>query len=268
MKKQRRSSEHIRLEEIRKRESNGKNMVFLGMFENIQERAKYFRSQCLISLKDFSDGQILEKSKTIKILEDDYNKITDWVTELFKMIPPDYQYTEQTLLEAKKVKNDVFELKRQYFETLSFEIKSRNLGGDKIKNPSVLKLEVPKFEGYSSSLDFYTFKSEFEKLISPQIQTKFLPDYLKSNYLKGQAYEITKEIHHIDLIWERLKCSFGNVDILLNNKLHEVTKYGPLWKIKNDEKLVQILTKIINGMKELVSLAEKHNIEGNSLSPQ
>ena len=97
-----------------------------------------------------------------------------------------------------------------------------------MKNTSFLKLDVPKYHGYGSSLDFYTFKSEFEKLISGRIQAKLLPDYLKCNYLEGQALDIVKEIHQMDEIWGRLKNAFGNVNILLNNKLSEVIKYGPL----------------------------------------
>ena len=50
----------------------------------------------------------------------------------------------------------------------------------------------------------------------------------------------------------------GNVAILL--KLSEVVRNGPLWKVKNEEKLIQQITKLINGMKEL-NLAERHNIE-------
>ena len=34
-------------------------------------------------------------------------------------------------------------------------------------------------------MDIYTFQTEFEKLISPNIQKKLLPDYLKNNYLEG-----------------------------------------------------------------------------------
>ena len=63
-----------------------------------------------------------------------------------------------------------------------------------------------------------------------------------------------KEIHQIDEIWERLKNAFGNVDVLLNIKLSEVIKYGPLWKIKNEEIIIQVMIKLINGMTELGTL--------------
>ena len=53
-----------------------------------------------------------------------------------------------------------------------------------------------------------------------------------------------------------MQTSFGNLNILLNDKLSEIIS-GPLWKVKNDEKLIQMMTKLINGIK----LTEKHGIE-------
>ena len=149
----------------------------------------------------------------------------------------------------------------QYKELLEVESKVRDLGKEKVKNASVLKIEIPKFYGYDSALDFYSFKSEFEKLISPLIQVRFLPDYLKNNYLGGQALELVKELHKMQEIWHRLKSSFGNVRVLLNNKLETVENLLPLWKIRSDEKLILTVTKLINSMKELGSLAEKHDIQ-------
>ena len=82
-------------------------------------------------------------------------------------------------------------------------------------------------------MDFYAFKAEFEKLVSPRVQgsvqDKLLPDYLKTNYLGGHALALVKEINDINQIWDRLKFSFGNVANLLSNKL--VENYVPLWKM-------------------------------------
>ena len=89
--------------------------------------------------------------------------------------------------------------------SLEKEINDRDLSEDKIKNASILGIKLPKFKGYNSVMDFYTFKAEFEKLVAPRIQAKLLHEYLKNNYLEGQAFEIVKEIDDIDKIWGRLK---------------------------------------------------------------
>ena len=63
------------------------------------------------------------------------------------------------------------------------------------------------------------------------------------------------------LNWNVVQFNVGNVEILLNNKPSETIKNGPLWKIKSDEKLIEIITKLINGMKKWNELARKHKIE-------
>ena len=73
-----------------------------------------------------------------------------------------------------------------------------------------------------------------------------MPEYLKNNFLEGQALEIIKEIDLIEEIWETLKTSFGNVTILLTNKLSDVAKCDSPWKIENEERLINQITKLIN----------------------
>ena len=58
-------------------------------------------------------------------------------------------------------------------------------------------------------MDIYSFQTEFEKLISPRIQKKLLPEYLNWNYLEGPALFLVKEFADIDTIWAKLKESFG-----------------------------------------------------------
>ena len=72
-----------------------------------------------------------------------------------------------------------------------------------------------------------------------------------------------KEIHGLDKIWERLKLSYGNVEILLTNKLGEMENSSPLWKIKDDEKHVQSITTLKNCLTDLKSMAKIHKIENS-----
>ena len=54
------------------------------------------------------------------------------------------------------------------------------------------------------------------------------------------------------------------METLLTNKLGEMENSSPLWKIKDDEKLVQSITKLKNCLTDLKSMAKIHKIE-NSL---
>ena len=49
--------------------------------------------------------------------------------------------------------------------------------------------------------------------------------------------------------------------LLLQNKLSEVKKHGPLWKIKDKERLIPAISRLLNSMAELTNLAEKHSIK-------
>ena len=51
---------------------------------------------------------------------------------------------------------------------------------------------------------------------------------------------------------------------MLKKKLCEISKFIALWKIKEPEKLMEGLSRLINLMKDLTTLAVKHNI-GNQL---
>ena len=50
---------------------------------------------------------------------------------------------------------------------------------------------------------------------------------------------------------------------MLKKKLCGIRKFIALWKIKEAEKLMEGLSRIINLMKDLTTLAVKHNIENH-----
>ena len=81
--------------------------------------------------------------------------------------------------------------------------------------------------------------------------------------MEGQALSVVKEIDNLEGIWDRLRLSFGNVNMLLANKLKSVEDSEPLHKIKGDEKLVKAISKLKNLMTQLRVLAEKHEIEAS-----
>ena len=97
-------------------------------------------------------------------------------------------------------------------------------------------------------------------MISPNIQRKLLPDYLKKNYLAGPALLLVQGIMDVEGIWGKLKEPYGSTMILLQNKICEVEKYGPIWKLKDDEKVIPALAPLLIVMRELGDLVEKHSI--------
>lgn len=245
------------------RENSGKIAIFEGIFSNLSERIDCLKSKCDVVFEHLTDWELLKKHQGIEVFDSEFNDILDCITELIKSTPTEYLKADKMLADVQDQRELLKKDKNAYKEKLSNEIKKRDITEEKMKNASVLGIKLSKFKGYDSAMDYYTFKSEFEKLIVPHVQAKLLPEYLKKNYLEGPALLIVKEIDELDEIWERLKFSFGDVNILLSKKLKIVEGTNPLVKVQsNDEKLIPVISKLRNLMMELCALAEKHDLEG------
>jgi hypothetical protein len=176
-------------------------------------------------------------------------------------VPLEYDAEFGILRKVFQIRDNLRTENNNYQSGMELEIRNRDISAKKLQNSSLLKIELAKFKGYGSEMDIYTFQTEFEKLISPNIQNKLLPDYLKKNYLDGHALLLVKEIPDLENIWTKLKESFGCTMLLLQNKLSEVRTYGLIWKIREKEKLIPAISKLLNSMGELRDLAAKHGLK-------
>ena len=131
-----------------------------------------------------------------------------------------------------------------------------------MKNAGSLEIELGKFSGYDCAMDFFTFKSDFKRVKEQTVQRKHLADYLKKNHLTGSAYALVEKEDDYEKIWAKLKESYGNPRLLLQNKLLGLDSFGGLWKIKGESKISNALARLINTMKDLSFLAKEHCIEG------
>ena len=243
--------------------TNEKNQSCKILYLTICDRFAILESLCSANIKSMSNSQMLKKHEDIKQLDSDFTDLLDRITQLAQLNPSDFSDTSGYMDELLKRKTVLQTSICFYKKSLDDEVTERDLSDDKMKNASLLGIDLPIFKGYDSTVDYYTFKLDFEKLVSPRYAKPLLPELLKKNYLKEQAFEIVKEVHDLDDIWERLEQSFGNVSVLLTTKLQKVDDTVPLHKIRQDEKLIQSITKLKNCMSELKTLAEKHDIEAS-----
>ena len=146
-------------------------------------------------------------------------------------------------------------------------ISERDISEKKLKNAAGLKIELPKFKGYYSDMDIYTFRSEFSKLIEPNVQKGLWATCLKNNYLSGAAYNLVSKFDKIDEIWEKLIEVYGNTQLMFQNKISALEKFSNLEKLKEDEKIAYTLTSLLNVMSDLSRLAEKYDLEGDLSLP-
>ena len=158
-------------------------------------------------------------------------------------------------------KQNALKARNSYAQKLHQIITKRDISEEKLKKSSLIPIELPKFKGYDSKLDIYSFRSEFEKLVHPTLQKIYWLDALKNNYLSGPAFTLVEKTECIDEAWKKLLNAYGNVKLLLQNKMSALDKLENLDKIKGDEKVAQFLAKLINVMLDLGNLAQKHNLE-------
>ena len=151
--------------------------------------------------------------------------------------------------------------KNIYVKSVREEVETRDLSEEKIRNALGLKVEIPRFCGYDSPLDIYTFREQFEKFVVPYVQRNLLPDTLKWNYLVDPVLTLVKELKNMDEIWDRLFKSYGNASMLLLNKLGDLSKISGLDEITGDENLMHGISSLINVMSELSRLAGKYSLE-------
>ena len=161
------------------REIREKVALSKSIFDNVCERFSKLEIKCGVDVLELPDSEILNKRKEFKIIESDFNNLLDRVVKLSEINPQEFEETKNFLPLISKRKEKLKTLIDLFKMSLEKEIKDRDLSKEKIKNPSILGIKLPRFKGYGSVMDFYTFKVEFEKLVAPWVQAKLLPEYLK-----------------------------------------------------------------------------------------
>ena len=170
-------------------------------------------------------------------------------------------YGDQTVEKIKKRYDGLNTLKYEYTINLEREIKDREIEKQKNFNKQNLDIDLVKFKGYKSNVDIYSFQDQFEKLYLQSTPKCMLPDVLINRYLEGPAQLLVKGNDDIDDIWIRLKEVFGDINILLSNKLAEFKNMDQLSKLREPVKMVEALSRVIYHMKDLMRLAKRHDIE-------
>ena len=114
--------------------------------------------------EDLTDYQILDISQN-KNLDLEFNEVLERITSLAAYVTVG-RGDSQKLFDSAVAKRDILAGKRMAFqESLQKTITERDITPEKMKSASSLRIELDKFCGYEGKIDFYTFKSKFQKLI-------------------------------------------------------------------------------------------------------
>ena len=114
---------------------------------------------------------------------------------------------------------------------------------------------------FTSELDVYSFREEFEKFYLKDTPTNKLADLLKHNHLANPALGMVKSLQDYDEIWKRLQEAYGDPKTILSKLLADVKNMKPVWKLKTGDEMKDGLVNLINGTRDLVKVAKQHGIE-------
>ena len=230
--------------------------------DEIKHRTTTLTQRCKIDgLQNLSDHQILAHGKGVAVVDKEMREILDKFTTLSKIAALCGDKRDTLLTDSQKLKDNALSARNKYVKCLHDLVISRDITEEKLRTSDSLTINLSKFQGYDSPLDIYSFKSEFEKLVQPRVVKTLWLHHLKNNYLDGPALVLVDKLDTIQEAWKALISAYGNVKLLLQNKLSGLDDLECLEKMKGDEKIMLALAKIINAMIELRSLAEKHSLE-------
>ncbi len=231
--------------------------------DEIKFRSDSLKKTCdTAALEDLDNNQIFERNKNL------YSNLGRELRDIFH-IYSEFQKIALTCGDSLKelsnstrtMHEEVVSARNTYAQELHQLMTTRNITEETLRRSQDTVIELPKFKGYDSKLDIYSFRRQFEKLIQPGTQKKYWVDSLRTKYLAGPAFTLVEKIEDIDEIWKKLIESYGNVKLLLQNKIGQLDKLENLSKARGDENIANILAKVINLMTELSTLAKKYNLE-------
>ena len=231
----------------------------------INMRCSALIRKCGVTLTTLPDSQLLDLNKELFQLDNDASKILEKVTK-YSRIAGGLDMRDR-LVNINDLLVKTIGKKENFVLAVRREVMDRDLSKEKIRNALGLKIRIPKFTGYESPMDIYTFQTQFRKLVYPYVQKPLLSDTLKYNYLGDPALTMVKELIDIDKIWDRLIKSYGDPRVLLQNKLGGLSEMGGLDKIRGKEKLIVGISELVNAMAELSRLAKMYNLESTLYHP-
>ena len=229
---------------------------FAFLKSELEEQIKNMKIEVDKVPATFEDDDLMLKKVQVADLQKKLEMFWNKILELMKM-----GIDSRVVENVKTSYSELIASKDRYVDLLQSEVLQREIKKKENFKKSKLSIKLPKFSGYDSSTDIYTFQTDFEKIHLADTPSDIVPDLLKNNYLADPALSLVKSVEDINEIWKRLKQAYGNPKILLQKKLRELNNFDTASHRKDYTKTELWMSKIIMVMKDLSKLATDHKIE-------
>jgi len=236
----------------------GKNRSMMFVIEDIQQNLLEVELELKLNLHEVDDKRLIQINTNTHV-SDRLEKISQKYENLL-LLPIHDADALIAIQNIGKRYVKLNSLKIDFYADVNKEYLRREL--DKDQSSKHINIKLEKFCGYESTTDFYTFRSNFNKVHLKTTPSRYLPDLLKNNYLGDPALTLVKSIKTIDDIWSRLKSAYGDTKIMLSRKIQTLSR-SDLTRSRDPEKLVYAISKFTNILREVMLLAKQHKIEEN-----
>ena len=214
-------------------------------------------------LKGLNVYEVLDLKKAEGNLHTEHRELIDKVSSFETYVSPCGDLVTDLKDKIFDIRDKCSTMIWEYVDALDRTIKDRDISEQKLKNSAGLNIEMEKFKGYNSVTDVYTFRSEFRKLVEPEVRKNLWADHLKKKCLAGAAYNLVAKMENIDEIWTKLTEVYGDTNLVLQNKLGTLENFSNLEKVKDDEKIVNTIISLLNVMRDLSKVALDYKLEND-----
>ena len=100
------------------------------------------------------------------------SSVLSWkkISDLSSLVSTGEYNVELLVRQATKTRDRLSSKREAFFGKLEDVVLKRDITTDKMKAASEVTIDLPKFCGYDSKMDIFTFKSEFQKHVEPKYQ--------------------------------------------------------------------------------------------------
>lgn len=140
-------------------------------------------------ISKLKDDEILSHKSELKKQSKIFESLSDNIKE--------YIGTGKSPVKIKEIRlkyGTLVELWNLYKGVVQQEAKKREVDLMDTFGKKILNIKLKSFIGYSSTIDFYTFKSNFKKLYEDSVPKSLPADLLKNTHLEKQALSLVKNV--------------------------------------------------------------------------
>ena len=143
-------------------------------------------------VKKLTDDEVVDRRSSLSKQIEKFTNMTKLTHELLESTNP---FTKTKVDDILSSYHNLRKLKDIYASSIDKEAKYREITKLEIFRESKLKINLPKFNGYESKLDIYTFQSEFLKTHQRTTPKRMMADALKNNLIEGTSTITCKEYY-------------------------------------------------------------------------